>query len=442
MTPVGGITFGPDGNIWFPAGDQVGKLNPTTGIIQEFDLPSFTNFQGQIVSGPDGDLWFATFRKIEKVNPATGAVQEYSIPGVFPGMSGGSIAFDQTGILWFAFIGKGNNVVMGGLDPTTGQIEQFVLPDYTQMMGWNPYGQSIVLGSDGGIWYIGSSGVDRFDPISKTVRMFSASQGAFGLGAGPDGNIYFTTSTWSLIGRIDPATGHVEMIGNPAPPGRTPMDNWTPAYSFVFGSDGAVWTIGSGSINEFNTATGNYQQFAVGHVGAAMTLDANGNFWFPYFPASAGYTPRYAIGQIGEFNPTTGAFQTFDLSTGTLPPANGSTGNSSGASGTSFNATAGINFETAVAFLTPQTPVVTPGSAYKAVIDWGDGSNSILVFTVTDNSTYSIVADHTYQTAGTFKVKVTISPFESGDSLGSGPITVFSTANVSANPWDFNQFAM
>jgi len=441
LTPVGGITFGPDGNIWFPAGDQVGMLNPTTGVIQEFNLPSFTSFQGQIVSGPDGNLWFATWRRIEKVNPATGAVQEFPIPGSFWGMSGGSLTFDKNGFLWFAF--ANNHNVMGRLDPSSGQIQQFALPGAYWNWNWNPYGETITVGSDGGIWYLGNPGqIERFDPVAGTVSEFSVPEQPFALGAGPDGTIYFTTTTKSLIGRVDPATGAVQMIGAPNPPGTNPMDAWSPAYSFVFGSNGTVWTIGSGGINQFNTLTGDYQTFQLGHVGAAMVLDANGNFWFPYFPASAGFTDRYAIGQIGEFNPSTGTFQAFDLSTGMQHPATGSTGTSPPASGTTLDAQAGINFETAVAFLTPQTPVASPGAAYQATINWGDGTNSIVVITVTDNSTYAIVANHTYKTAGTFNIKVTISPFNSSNSLNSDPVTVFSTANVSANPWDFNPISM
>jgi streptogramin lyase len=434
LTPVGGITFGPDGNLWFPAGDQIGELNPTTGVIQEFNLPSIPLFENQIVAGPDGNLWFAAWNRIDKFDPTTSTVQEYMLPGPFPGMSGGSITFDKNGFLWFRSAGS-----LGCLNPATGEIQQFL----GGALGYNVYGETIAAGPDGAIWFgDGQSGqVDRFDPITQTTRVYQVpGQSPFGIGIGPDGYVYFTTSFKSQIGRINPATGAVQMIGNaPTSDGsiQAMQANWTPQDSLVFGTDGIVWTTGAGEITKFNTGTGDVQNFNVASS-IAMALDANGNLWFPYFPQPVSYTDHWVIGVIAEFNPDTGALQTFDLATRIQPPADGSTGNGSTASGTTFDATAGINFETAVATFTPQTPVASPGSAYSVSVDWGDGTNSNLVLTVTSNDSYAVVAGHTYTTSGTFSIKVTISLYTSSDSLNADPVTVFSTANVAANNWDFN----
>jgi hypothetical protein len=88
--------------------------------------------------------------------------------------------------------------------------------------------------------------------------------------------------------------------------------------------------------------------------------------------------------------------------------------------------------------LTPQTPIPSSGAAYQATIDWGDGSTSSLVLTVTQNVIYDVTAGHTYQTAGTYSIKVTIGNYNPSNPLGDNAVTVFSTANVQV--FDFNPF--
>src|SRR5437773_7834075 len=53
----GGICVGPDGSVWLQEYGQVGQLNPTTGVIRQFNLPPGTDWEGNIIIGPDGNLW-------------------------------------------------------------------------------------------------------------------------------------------------------------------------------------------------------------------------------------------------------------------------------------------------------------------------------------------------------------------------------------------------
>src|SRR5947208_849073 len=59
---LGGITTGPDGNLWFAASQFIGRMS-TTGAYAEWPLPysSWDHDQARaenIISGPDGNLWF------------------------------------------------------------------------------------------------------------------------------------------------------------------------------------------------------------------------------------------------------------------------------------------------------------------------------------------------------------------------------------------------
>lgn len=72
-----GITAGPDGNIYFTQRDvnRIGRLNPATGQIHLFPIPTAGSQPRDITAGPDGNLYFTEFdgNKIGrfKLNPAT-----------------------------------------------------------------------------------------------------------------------------------------------------------------------------------------------------------------------------------------------------------------------------------------------------------------------------------------------------------------------------------
>jgi len=55
----GGITPGPDGNLWFTEGigNKIGRITPS-GQITEFALSSPDSGPSDITTGPDGALWF------------------------------------------------------------------------------------------------------------------------------------------------------------------------------------------------------------------------------------------------------------------------------------------------------------------------------------------------------------------------------------------------
>ena len=54
-----GITFGPDGNMWFTeaAANQIGRIDPK-GNITEFVVPQASSAPEAITAGADGALWF------------------------------------------------------------------------------------------------------------------------------------------------------------------------------------------------------------------------------------------------------------------------------------------------------------------------------------------------------------------------------------------------
>src|SRR5258708_40280297 len=61
--PLGGITTGPDGKIWFLEQDRLGRIDPATGLVEEFAVGINTNMRfdparSSIAEAPDGSIWF------------------------------------------------------------------------------------------------------------------------------------------------------------------------------------------------------------------------------------------------------------------------------------------------------------------------------------------------------------------------------------------------
>ena len=224
------MTNGPDGALWFTEedGNRIGRVT-TAGQVQEFPLPRPASAPLAIAAGSDGALWFTMG---DSTSPATigridlsGTVQEY--PLAEPGSQPVGITVGPDGAMWFTEF-AGNRI--GRIDVTTGVITEFALPEagiqpeyvaagpdgnlwFTSFDGafigrMTPAGAvtllnanapnfDIVVGADGNLWYsgfsqgtIGQASLSRLELTTQAV----ASSTIIGVAAGPDGNVWFTSS--------------------------------------------------------------------------------------------------------------------------------------------------------------------------------------------------------------------------------------------------------
>jgi streptogramin lyase len=233
---AGGITTGPDGNLWF-ANDgtsaphtvlpSIGRITPS-GAISTFTSPNLDN-PVNITSGPDGNLWFT--------NEGT---FQYGI-----GYSGSSI---------------------GQITPS-GVISKFTDPTIN-----DPYG--ITAGPDGNLWFTnqGNDSIGMITPAG-VVSNFPVSAGApYDIVTGPDGALWFTDG--NSIGRITTA-GVITMF--PFTSGSGGL------VRITVGPDGALWFTDGNSIGRITTA-GVISEFplpAGQAAGGGITTGPDGNLWFP-----------------------------------------------------------------------------------------------------------------------------------------------------------------
>jgi hypothetical protein len=167
----GGITAGPDGNLWFTerGGSRLGRINPITHASAEFPLPGAT-MPWDITRGPDGNLWFSEYmgNRIGIINPYTYGIAEISLPKAGSGPLGITPGPDSN--LWFTE-SDGNRI--GRINPTTHAIAELPLPT----AGGYPY--DITSGPDGNLWfteYIGNR-IGQFElkaPEATAVQLTAA----------------------------------------------------------------------------------------------------------------------------------------------------------------------------------------------------------------------------------------------------------------------------
>ena len=185
-----GITSGPDGNLWFveAQGDKVGRLTQA-GELTEFDLPTTGRAPMSIVTGPDGNLWIAAYYQIIRMN-ISGVVT-----GSFPvSQNPFGIARGPDGALWFTEQTKVGRIA------TDGTLREYSMP--TDVDG----AQGIAAGGDGNLWIAVPSAnkLLRVTPggIITAFSVPTAESNPTSVVLGQDGSVWFTEPWASQIGRV------------------------------------------------------------------------------------------------------------------------------------------------------------------------------------------------------------------------------------------------
>jgi streptogramin lyase len=251
-----GIAAGPDGNLWFTAGDNIGRIT-TAGVITEFLAVSGPG----IAAGPDGNLWFTAGDNIGRITTA-GVITEFPIPTA--GSDPFGITAGADGNLWFTenFGNKIGRITTGGI------ITEFPTPTAVGPRG-------IAAGPDGNLWFAEFAG--RIGQITTTgaITEFPIPTASFadGITAGPDGNLWFTED--NKIGRITMAGVITEFPVFPLNNGLT---------GIAAGLDGNLWFTNwrDDSISQITTEGVVTGVFFVSVPGAPVRIAAgpDGNLWF------------------------------------------------------------------------------------------------------------------------------------------------------------------
>ncbi|WP_417469012.1 cytochrome C [Maricaulis sp.] len=227
---------GPDGHIWWVGQwlDILGRLDPETGAMEEFDLPAGAG-PHSVTIGPDGDAWYTGNRNatIGRFDAATGEITEYPMPNE-AARDPHTAEFDADGILWFSL--QGSNMI-GRLDPQSGGVRLVTSPRQRS----RPYG--VKIAADGTVWVAcnGANCLLRVDPQTMDVEEITlpdAGTTVRRLDIDADGIIWWVNSALGRLGRYDPVSGDIREWASPSGPSSHP-------YAIAI-FDGAVWYNESG----------------------------------------------------------------------------------------------------------------------------------------------------------------------------------------------------
>ena len=275
----------------------------TRVIYTEYDLPRESIEPHDVIIDDKGAVWFSSFGEqyLGKLDPRTGKLTEFEIPEHKPGFPTGLLGLrsDAEGNLWF---GNMYQATIARFDRKTETFKFWPLEgdeniDAAQINMVSP--QS--AGVDGKVWAQnnGFAGIHRLDVATGKLETFEPFKGMSGphniYDVIPDSknNVYFTDFRQRHIGRVDAKTGKVDLYEIPTPnsaPRRGQMDaqdrlwfgeyradrigmfdtkkeefkewlippRWSSPYDVVVDRNGEAWTgsMMSDQVTRLNPATG------------------------------------------------------------------------------------------------------------------------------------------------------------------------------------------
>jgi streptogramin lyase len=283
----GVITSGPDGNLWFtettgaesyppysPIASAIGRITPA-GVITEFPTPLLLDtvlLPRAITTGPDGNLWFTAGDFYRPT--AIGRVTTSGVYTTFDAeLPGNGIAAGSDGNLWTAMINVVGRTTTGGISTAFAVTADSVL-------------EGIAAGADGNLWFTdlntGDIPIDRrYDHIGRITIAGVITEFALpaigsypmGIAAGPDGNVWFTEWVGNKIGRITPA-GQITEFPIPEPSFESQP------LQITAGPDGNLWfTQQGGERISRITTSGVVTTFFIPASPGSLATGPDGNLW-------------------------------------------------------------------------------------------------------------------------------------------------------------------
>ncbi len=273
------MTFDQDGNVWYTdrsIPNRVGRVNPTTGEIQDYVLPDPEGDPHGITTTPDGDVWWAETRgfHLGRIDPRTGEMTRYPMDssGQAQGRGNTPDADSQGNVYYTAIAGS----LIGKWDAQTGTTR--VWPTPTAYAG--AYGMSV--DRDDKVWFAEyrRCKVAMFDPETEEFTEYESPSAPCTIrrpGIDRDGNVWYGAFSKGMLGKIDPNTGQISEW-------TLPMENSSP-YDAVGAPDGNIWVSDGGqggTLIRFDPQTEQFTYYPTPQYTdmPKIRITREGNIWF------------------------------------------------------------------------------------------------------------------------------------------------------------------
>ena len=171
------LVAGPDGRVWFVAGnDRIGRIT-TDGTVRTFGSTAVHDVE-ELVLGPDGALWFSAHRRIGRIT-TTGRITTWSHPAVGRALA---LTTGDDDNVWFVTPAASR---IGRITPT-GRFSLFRSDDVVVAED-----DVEALATDDGIW-VTSTGTDRVAHVTYdgAITTTDVAPLSHGLAIGADGDLW------------------------------------------------------------------------------------------------------------------------------------------------------------------------------------------------------------------------------------------------------------
>lgn len=262
--------------------------------LQEYAVPDGAH-PHDVAPAPDGSVWYTAQHQgaLGRLDPQTGATRHIALGA---GSAPHGVIVGPDGAPWVT--DSGLNAIVR-VDQASEQVQVFPLPAASGRANLN----TATFDRDGVLWFTGQNGVyGRLDPATGVVEVFPAprGRGPYGIATTPGGDVYYASLAGSHIARIDRETGQATVI-EPPTAGQGARRVWSDSQGRIWVSE---WNVGQ--VGMYDPAAGTWREWRLPGSqpqAYAVYVDELDKVWLTDFGANA----------LVRFDPLTEQFDVFDL---------------------------------------------------------------------------------------------------------------------------------
>ena len=262
--------------------------------IKEFDVPAGSH-PHDVAPATDGGVWYTGQHvgTLGHLDPSTGTIREIPLG---TGSAPHGVIVGPDGAAWIT--DGGLNAIVR-VDAETNEVTTFHLPADRLDANLN----TAAFDGDGILWFTGQAGIyGRIDPATGKVDVFDDpdGRGPYGMAATPGGDVWYASLAGSHIGLIDSITAGVSIV-------EPPTSNQG-ARRIWSDSEGRLWVAewNAGQVGLYDPDTRGWREWKLpgdGPQAYAVYVDDRDIVWLTDFTANA----------IVRFDPATERFDPIEL---------------------------------------------------------------------------------------------------------------------------------
>ena len=265
-------------------------------VVRTFAVPRGARPHDVAPAADGTSVWYTaqSAGELGRLDPATGQTTSVRLG---QGSAPHGVIVGPDGAPWIT--DGGLNAIVR-VDPRTDEVTRYPMPPGTPSLNLN----TAAFGKDGTLWFTGQAGFyGRLDPATGRVQVFDAprGRGPYGITVTPDGSVYYASLAGNHIARVDPATNTATVL-EPPTPGQGARRVWSDSQGRIWISEYNVGQLGmydprgGGSWKEWKLPGREPRAYAV-------YVDDKDKVWVTDFGGNA----------IVRFDPATEQFSEFPL---------------------------------------------------------------------------------------------------------------------------------